>query len=201
MTPHSADLYEVLEVPPRADRTTLARAWRMKRDRVTTLSGAAGSAAAEALCAKLDEAFAILSNPRREARYRQYRAGLAPEGPAPMAFDSAGNVSGPTTSARHDVLAALLDPPDSETPQRVDPDRDPDLATPSTEWELDAAPGARTRALAAGSALRPTLPKASAARGAAQRKASADARSATAVARKSAKDDRLLRALPAPPWS
>ena len=203
MRSDSSDLYEVLEVPPRADRATVARAWRLKRDRVEALLGDRGAAQTEALCAKLDEAFAILSNPRSEARYRAYRQGDRLDAATPdslyrgLEFDAAGDTrrGGPDTSERYDVLESLLEPPDPEMPPwgtsagatpfvSPEPARDPDLATPSTEWDLDDSPGAEPSAR---SAIRPTLQVASA-----QRILAAEQRRVAT--------DRLLRAVVTPPW-
>jgi len=191
------DLYEVLEVPPRADRTTVARAWRMKRDRVEALRGELRDVEAEALCAKLDEAFAILANPRREARYLAYLRGAPPERDlfGGVEFEASGGVrpSAPTTAERHGVLQALLDPPDpsippwAEPPMIDDPLVAPDLSTPSKEWELDEVPGTAFIDAGARSAVRPNLPVA-----AAQRR--------SIEARKQAADERLLKALTTPPW-
>ncbi len=186
------DLYEVLEVPPRADRTTVARAWRMKRDRVEALRRDLRTVDADALCAKLDEAFSILSSPRREERYLAYLKGTPPPQAVGLEFGAGGDVrrGGPTTEERNGILAALLDPPDPSVPPWGDepPAIDPDLVTPSTEWELDALPGGPAASGAgARSAVRPNLPVASAQRSAVE-------------ARRKAADDRLLKALTTPPW-
>ena len=197
----SPDFYEVLDVPPRADRATLARAWRSKRDRVESLRREVPSEDAEALCAKLDEAFAILSNPRRESRYLEYlrasEGGAVPPVSAlfgGLEFDAEGatrrSVQDP--AERNGIIEALLDPP----PWGAAPDAEPDaamdvLATPSTEWELDQPPGTGLVAPAvesgSRSAVRPNLPAASANRAAREHRLRAD--------------ERLLRAPPRPPWS
>jgi hypothetical protein len=194
----SPDLYEVLDVSPRADRSTLARAWRAKRDRVEALRGRFTPEDTDALCAKLDEAFAILSNPRREPRYREYLADrgrrLHPEALfGGLEFEASGQTrrAGPDTGERHSLLEQLLDPPDASIAPWGGPEdleSDPALATPSTEWELDSPPGRRLApsvASGARSAVRPNLET---------------ARRVVALKRKVA-NDRLLRAIATPPWS
>lgn len=192
MSRTSTSLYEVLEVAPEADQRTLARAWRVKRDHVEF--GGRDAHEAEALCAKLDEAFEILSNPTRAARYRAYRAGVSPSAPYTLEFDREGGVRHGLEDGTAAALADLLDPPEPSAPPWVEAPTsksmpavsvDPDLSTPSTEWELDQVPGSRPPSAEAKSSARPNLPESHARRTPPPRRDQAD---------------RLLKALTAAPW-
>ncbi len=70
----SASCYELLGVPVQASRADLARAWSQERTRVRQDRSEYSEEEIEALCSRIDEAFAILSDPDRSARYRAYLA-------------------------------------------------------------------------------------------------------------------------------
>ncbi|MCO4769513.1 MAG: hypothetical protein KDA24_05735 [Deltaproteobacteria bacterium] len=70
----SATCYELLGVPVHASRSELAEAWKQERTSLQKRPDSYTSEEVEALCARLDEAFAILSDPEQSARYRAYVA-------------------------------------------------------------------------------------------------------------------------------
>lgn len=70
----SATCYELLGVPVDAPRRDLARAWADRRRALLTEPQSYGEEEVEALCARLDEAFTILSDPEMSRRYRAYMA-------------------------------------------------------------------------------------------------------------------------------
>ncbi len=70
----SATCYELLGVPVHASRSELTAAWIERRTRITKQPASFSPEQVEALCARLDEAFAILSDPKRNKRYRTYMA-------------------------------------------------------------------------------------------------------------------------------
>jgi len=70
----SASCYELLGVPVQASRADLARAWSEQREQVRKDRSQYSDEEVEALCARIDEAFSILADPDRSARYRAYLA-------------------------------------------------------------------------------------------------------------------------------
>lgn len=70
----SATCYELLGVPVDAPRRDLARAWSDRRRALLSEPQSYGEEEVEALCARLDEAFTILSDPEMSKRYRAYLA-------------------------------------------------------------------------------------------------------------------------------
>ena len=98
MFSRSSSFYELLEIAPDADRTTVMNAWMDKRREVVGMTAALGSDEVGALCSRLDEAFRTLTHPLRNKRYQRYhrfRSGTAPTGPAP-GVGSGGAVDPPS---------------------------------------------------------------------------------------------------------
>ncbi len=68
----SSSFYELLDVEPDADRTTVMAAWMDKRRAAVAMTPMVGSEEVEAVCSRLDEAFRTLTHPLRGKRYERY---------------------------------------------------------------------------------------------------------------------------------
>jgi len=68
----SSSFYELLDVAPDADRSTVMAAWMDKRRAAVSMTAMMGSDEVEAVCARLDEAFRTLTHPLRGKRYQRY---------------------------------------------------------------------------------------------------------------------------------
>lgn len=72
----SASCYELLGVPVDAPPDQLRSAWSRRRNEAQARLERLEAADLEALCARIDEAFQILADPVRAARYRAFRQEL-----------------------------------------------------------------------------------------------------------------------------
>ena len=72
MFSRSSSFYELLDVGPDADRSTVMAAWMDKRRAAVSMTAMMGSDEVEAVCARLDEAFRTLTHPLRGKRYQRY---------------------------------------------------------------------------------------------------------------------------------
>jgi hypothetical protein len=68
----SSSFYELLDVEPDADRSTVMAAWMDKRRAAVAMTSMVGSEEVEAVCSRLDEAFRTLTHPLRGKRYQRY---------------------------------------------------------------------------------------------------------------------------------
>ena len=85
----SATCYELLGVPVEAQSDALESAWKLRRLEAQERLGSLAAEEVEALCARVDEAFRILADPIRAARYRRYCEHVeAPKRPPPADVDA-----------------------------------------------------------------------------------------------------------------
>jgi len=78
----SSSFYELLEIPPDADRSTVMNAWMDKRRAAVGMTAVLGTDEVGALCSRLDEAFRTLTHPLRGKRYQHYHR-LSQDSPPP----------------------------------------------------------------------------------------------------------------------
>lgn len=151
----SANCYELLGVPVHAPRADVARAWRDRRREALQGSPQRSAEEVEALCARLDEAFRTLVDPRRSALYQAYIAqerqppALEP-GPDPLRTPLARPWQNPQEQLAEKIDAVL------ETGSHELPDED----TINTLDEWGTPDGERSTTQPSGRAARPALPMA-----------------------------------------
>lgn len=118
----SSTCYELLGVPVEAPRDQLELAWTERRREAEGRLGALPAESVEALCAQVDEAFRILADPIRAARYRKYRALLDALDPPDLDPDLDTTDPGDST----DPDGTELDPSAPVTPRYLEWGDDPD---------------------------------------------------------------------------
>jgi hypothetical protein len=102
ISPDTLDCYEVMQLSPNADPGTIARVYRMLASRYHPDNAETGNSE---MFIRLSEAYQILSNPEKRARYDARRRG---DNRLPwMVVESASIPAGGATRQRLDVMGAV----------------------------------------------------------------------------------------------
>ncbi len=150
----SQSCYELLGVPLGAEPETVVRAWRERREVLLERLEARPDPELEALVARLDEAFEILSHPQVSRRYRLYQGERVVGGqvltPDDL-MDPDRNI--PVETTVDAVLRQVLYPPHWRAPQNDTEIEDirsvaaEETMTDSIRWPLPEIPDADHRLL------------------------------------------------------
>ncbi len=160
----SATCYELLGVPVHAPRTEVARAWHDRRRKALESPRGRSSEEAEALCARLDDAYRTLVDPQRARLYQLYveQQRSAPTLRAPAIPDVGDNAEDPLRTPIDrpweqqepeklaEVIDAVLQSSSHELP-------DEDTINTLDEWGSEEE---LSRTVSAAPTMRPAVPMA-----------------------------------------
>jgi len=135
----SATCYELLGVPVHASRSEVAQAWSERRLDLNKQADRFAPEQTEALCARLDEAFAILSDPQQNKRYRAYVAQSRGDAP-PLSPNDLLHPIVAEWSAKSTAIPALAIPsPDDEVADTISSEM-PSLPAGPPPWRSKPSP-------------------------------------------------------------